>query len=126
MSVAGMIAGQAGQADDRIGMDIDEASGLSDAAAFGEVLEHGAGLLLGQVGLEQGRALALGEAVLTGLAVEQADGFVLAVAPTDGEVSGAASAVKRAIGFLASEAREIVHGVEAPARRGRDRVRSRS
>jgi hypothetical protein len=42
---------------------IEEASGLSDAAAFGEVLEHGASLLLGQVSLEQGRALALGEAV---------------------------------------------------------------
>jgi hypothetical protein len=33
-------------------------------------------------------------------------------------------AVERAIGSLASEAREIVHGVEAPAGRGRDGVRS--
>jgi hypothetical protein len=123
MSVAGMLSSPFRQADDRIGVDVDEASGLSDAAALGEVLEHGAGLLLGQMGLEQGRALALGEAVFAGLAGEQADGIVLAVASTNGEVSGVALAVKRAIGSLACEAREIVHGVEAPAWRGRDGVR---
>jgi hypothetical protein len=70
MSVAGVWSGQLRQADDRVGVNADEASGLSDAAAFAEVLEDGAGLLLGHVGVEQGRALALGEAVFAGLAVE--------------------------------------------------------
>src|SRR5262249_21954753 len=120
MSVAGMLAGLFRQADDRIGVDIDEAPGLSDAAAFGEVLEHGAGLLLGEVGLEQGRALALGEAVLAGPAVEEPDGLVLAVAATNGEVPGVALAVEGAIRSLATEAREIVHGVETPRLRRRD------
>jgi hypothetical protein len=101
-----MLSGHLGQPDDRIGMDVDQASGLSDAAAFGEVLKHGAGLRLGQMGLEQRRALALREAVLAGLAIEQADGLVLAVAPTNREVSGVALAVERAIGSLASEARD--------------------
>jgi hypothetical protein len=124
MSVAGLLSGHLRQADDRIGVDLDQASGRSDAAAFGEVWEHGAGLRLGEMGLGQRRALALGEAVLAGLAVEEADRFVPAVPPTNREVSGLALAGERAIGFLAAEAREIVHGVETPAGRERDRVRS--
>ena len=124
MSVVGMSAGQFRQSDDRIGVDVDQASGLSDAAALAEVLEDGAGLLLGQVGVEQGRALALGEAVFAGLAVEQADVVVLAVTGADGEVCGVASAVGGAIGILAAEAREIVHGTGAPRRVGRDGIRS--
>jgi hypothetical protein len=114
MSVVGVLSGQFRQADDRIGVDVDQASGLSDAAALAEVLEDGAGLLVGEVGVEQGRALALGEAVFAGLAVEQADVVVLAVAGADGEISGVASAEEGAVGFLAAEAREIVHGTEAP------------
>ena len=101
-----------------------QASGLSDAAAFGEVLEHRAGLLFGQVSLEQGRALARGEAVFAGLTVEQADGVVPARASADREVSGVALAVEGAIGFLATEARKVIHGVETPGRWGRDGVRS--
>ena len=79
MSVAGVLSCLFRQADDRIGVDVDQASGLSDAAAFGEVLEHGAGIWFGQVSLEQGRALALGEAVFAGRTVEQADGVVPAI-----------------------------------------------
>jgi hypothetical protein len=124
MSVAGVLSGLFRQADDRIGVDIDQASGLSHAAALGEVLEHGAGLLLGEVSLEQGCALAFGEAVFAGPAVEQADLVLLAEAAADGEVSGVASAVEGAIGFLATEARKIVHGVETPRWRGRNGIRS--
>lgn len=123
MSVAGVLAGHLRQAGDGVAVDVDQAPGLSDAAALGEVLEDGAGLLLGQVGLEQGRALALGEAVFAGLAVEQADVVVLAVAAADGEVCGVAPAVEGAIGILATEAREVVHGMEAPGRPGRDGFR---
>jgi len=119
-----VLSGLFRQSDDRIGVDVDQASGLSDAAAFGEVLEHGAGLLFGQVSLEQGRALALGEAVFAGLTVEQADGVVPAIAPADREVSGVALAVEGTIGFLATEARKIIHGVETPGWWGRDGVRS--
>src|SRR5947209_7821772 len=99
MSVAGVWPGPFRQADHRIGVDVDEASGLPDATAFAEVVEHGAGLLLGQVGVEQRRAFALGEAVLAGLAVEQADVVVLAVARTDGETSGVGSAEEGAVGI---------------------------
>ena len=104
------------QADDRIGMDLDQASGLSDAAALGEVLEDGVRLLVGQMGMEQGRALAFGEAVRASVAVEQTDVVVLAVVGTDREISGVALAVEGAIGLLAAEASEVVHGRGSPRR----------
>jgi hypothetical protein len=47
-----MLPGQLRQADDRIGVDVDQASGLPDAAALGEVLEDGARLRVGEVGVE--------------------------------------------------------------------------
>jgi hypothetical protein len=67
MSVVGMLSGDAGQSAGRVGIDADEASGGADAAALVEVLEHGEGLLLGEMAVEQGRALALGEAYLQAL-----------------------------------------------------------
>jgi hypothetical protein len=124
MSVVGVSPGQLGQSDDRIAVDVDQAPGLSDAAALGEVLEHRAGLLLGQVGVEQRGALALGEAVLAGVAVEQADVVLLAVAVADREVCGVSLAVEGAVGILAAEAREIVHRCKGPGRPGRVGVRS--
>jgi hypothetical protein len=51
-------------------------------------------------------------------------GLVLAVVATDGEISGMALAVERALGSLASKARKIVHGVEAPPGKGCDGDRS--
>jgi hypothetical protein len=109
MSVVGMIAGGAGQPDDGVGMDADEAAGLSDAVALGEVLEDGPGLVVGQPAVEQRGALALGEAGLAGLTVEQSEVAILAVAVADGQVAGAAAPVERAFGVLAAEAREVVH-----------------
>jgi hypothetical protein len=119
MSVAGVFPGDLRPADDGVAVDVDQASGRSDAAARAAVLEHGAGLLLGEVGREQGRALAFGEAVIAGLAVEQPEVIVLAVACADGEVSGIALAKEGAIGLLAAEAREVVPGTAAPRRPGR-------
>jgi hypothetical protein len=54
-----------------------------------------------------------------GVAVEQSDVILLAVVGADGEVSGVTSAVGGAIGLLAAEACEVVHGVESPGRGGR-------
>jgi hypothetical protein len=118
-----MPAGHLRQADDRIGVDVDQAPGLSDAAALAEVVEDGAGLLLGQMGVEQRCALALGEAIFAGLAVEQPDVALLAVAGADREVAGVAPAEEGAIGILAAEAREIVRGTGAPRRPGREGIR---
>jgi hypothetical protein len=70
MSVVGMIAGGAGQADHGVAVDADEPFGLADATAFIEVGEDGVRLLVGEPAVEQGRALALGEAGLAAVAVE--------------------------------------------------------
>jgi hypothetical protein len=123
MSVVGMLSRQSRQADDRIAVDDDQAPGLSDAASLGEVLEDGAGLLCGQVGVEQRGAFALGEARLADVAVEQPDMVGLAVACADREVSCVALAEEGAIGFLAAEASEVVHGWKMPGGPGRVGVR---
>src|SRR5262249_15858119 len=123
VSVVGMPPGEAGQSDDRVAVDTDEALGLADAATFAGVLEHGAGLVVGQVRMEQGRALALGEALFAAVAVEQPDMVLLAVAGADGEVAGTSMAVEGALGVLAAEANEVVHGIGSPGGRARSGCR---
>jgi hypothetical protein len=111
MSVVGMLSGGAGQSDDGIRSDADEAAGLSNAVALGQVVEDGDGRLIGESAAVQGRALALGEAGTAGVTVELAKLLVLAVVATDREVAGVAPAVERTVGILAAEAGEVVHGV---------------
>jgi len=125
MSVAGMSSGHLRQAGDGVSVDVHQASGPSEDVALGEVLEHGAGLLVGQVGLEQGRALALGEAVLAGFAVVQADVIVVAVGCADGEVPCVAAAVERANRLLATEPSEVVDGMRSSRRPERVGLRGR-
>ena len=109
-----MLSGGAGQSDDGVAVDADESSGGADAAALVEVLEHGVGLLLGQMAAVERRALALGEAGPAGVAVELSELLVLAESAADREVAGVASAVERTVGILAAEAGEVVHGVSWP------------
>ncbi|HZW30767.1 MAG TPA: hypothetical protein VFF52_08680 [Isosphaeraceae bacterium] len=52
MSVVGVITGGAGQPDDGVAMGADQAAGLADAVALGEVVEDGRGLLLGHPAVE--------------------------------------------------------------------------
>jgi hypothetical protein len=109
MSVVGMLSDDAGQASDGVGIDADQASGAADATALVEVLEDGEGRFFGEMAVGQGRALAFGEAVLAGLAVEQSDVVLLTVAGADREVTGVAGAVQGAFRVLTAEAREVVH-----------------
>jgi hypothetical protein len=104
-----MLSDHAGQSPDGVGIDADQASGGADATALVEVLEHGEGLRLGEMAVEQGRALALGEAVLAGLAVEKSDVVLLAVAGADREIAGVTDAVEGTLGVLTAEACEVVH-----------------
>jgi hypothetical protein len=94
MSVVGMVPGGAGQSDDGVAMDADEPPGGADAAPLVEVFEHREGLLLGQMAAVQRGALALGEAGAAGVAVEQAELLLLAVAAADREVAGVTFAVE--------------------------------
>jgi hypothetical protein len=118
-----MLSGDAGQSSDRVGIDADQASGGADATALVEVPEHGEGLLLGEMAVEQGRALALGEAILARLAVEQSDVVLLAVAGAGREVAGVTRAVEGALRVLTAEAREVVHVGTRSEQRGSGVVR---
>jgi hypothetical protein len=118
-----MLSGDAGQSADGVGIDADQAPGGSDAAALVEVLEHGEGLLLGEMAVEQDCALALGEAVFAGVAVEQSDVILFAVAGADGEIAGVAPGVEDALGVLTAEAREVVHAKGRSGQRGTDELR---
>jgi len=113
VQLAGVVAGAQGQAGDGVLADADQAGGLADAAAVGEVGQDGQELVLRQVGPEQGRALALGEAGATGGAVQEAVGVIAAVAHADGELASVTSAVVGAVGVEAAEAAEVVQGKES-------------
>jgi hypothetical protein len=123
MSVVGMLSDHAGQASDGVGIDADQASGAANATALVEMLEHGEGLFFGEMAVEQGRSLAFGEAVLAGLAVEQSDVLLLAVAGADREIAGVTATVEGALGVLTAEAREVVHAGDRSERRRSDEVR---
>jgi hypothetical protein len=101
-------------------MDADEPLGLTDPVAFDQMFQDGDRLRRGQARVEQRRALALGEARLARFAAEQADLLVFAVAISDREVAGVASAVERTAVIPAAEACEVVHGCE-PSRGVADR-----
>src|SRR5271154_2062306 len=123
MSVVGMLSDDAGQASNGVGIDADQASGAADATALVEVLEDGEGLLFREVAVEQGRALAFGEAVLARLAIKQSDVVLLAVAGADREITGVTDAVQAAFQVLTAESREVVHAGDRSEQRKFDEVR---
>jgi hypothetical protein len=118
-----MLSDDAGQASDGVGIDADQASGGADATALVEVLEDGEGLSFGEMAMEQGRALAFGEAVLAGLAVEQTDVVLPAVAGADREIAGVTAAVEGTLRVLTAEAREVFHAGDRSEQERSDEVR---
>jgi hypothetical protein len=114
-----MVVGGPGQSDNGVAVDTDQPLDLSDAAAFAEVVEHGASLLRREMTVEQGRALAFGEPAFAGVTVEEPDLVLLAVAGANREGAGVALAVERAIRVLATEAYEVVHRMKWPGGRSR-------
>jgi hypothetical protein len=113
MSVVGMIAGQAGQADDGVAMDADQACGGADATPFLEMAEDRHNLVVRELGTEEDGALVLGEGTLAGVAAEESVLALLSEAVVNREVSGVASAEIRTLGIGAAEPREVVHRYEA-------------
>jgi hypothetical protein len=109
MSVVGMFSRGAGQSDDGVAVDADEAPGLADAVALGQVFQDRDGGLFGEVAAIQRRALALRETGATALAVELSELLVLAESAADREIAGVPPAVERTIRVLAAELREVVH-----------------
>ena len=88
-----------------------EAPGLADATPLVDVLHDGVDLIGGEMGPEEDRALALGEAGLAGATSEHASRLGGAVAAGHREVSRPAFAVVGARGIQATEPREVVHDV---------------
>jgi hypothetical protein len=118
-----MLPDHAGQPPDGVGVAADRATGRADAAALVEVLEHGEGPLLGEMAVERGRALALGEAALAGPAAEQSDVVRPAVTGAGREIAGVADAAGGALGVLTAEACEVIHAGDRSGRGRFDEVR---
>jgi hypothetical protein len=104
---AGVAAGGRRVGGDGVLADADQPAGLAHAAALGQVRQHGGRLLGRQAGVEQRRALALGEAGLAGAAAQQAPA-VRAVAGRHRQVAGAALAVVGAVAVQAAEAAQVI------------------
>jgi hypothetical protein len=108
---AGMFTGLAAVAADGVGMDLDQARRLEDATALGDMVEDRGDLVLRQVGAVQRGALAFGEPGAAGAAIEQAILSGFAESAGDSEVCGVAAAEVGASRILATESREVVHGL---------------
>jgi len=106
----GVLAGADGQAYHRVLIHSDQASGLTDAATLLQVRKDREGFVLGEFGPIQGRAFALGEAFLAVPTGQHAALLVGAVAEADTQVTQAAPAVVGALGVLAAEIVQVVHG----------------
>ena len=102
MGGLGVLSGQEGQSGDRV-LDAHEPGGLSDAAPLGQVPQDGQGLVVRELGVEQGCGLELGESGLTSLAVGEAMPG-LAEVIDDEEIAEVALPVGVAFGVLAAEA----------------------
>jgi hypothetical protein len=109
VELPGVVAGPQAVAGYGVSGHADEAAGFPHPHAFGDVLQEGDDLVLGQAGVEQGGPFALREAVLAGAAA-QAPALLGPVAHADGQVAVAAFAVVGALPVLAAEAAQVVVG----------------
>jgi hypothetical protein len=121
MSVVGMAAGQAGQADDGVAMGAHQACGGPDAAPFLEMTEDRHDRVVGELGAEEDGPFVLRERVSAGVAAEEPVLALLAEAVVDREVPGVALTERRTARVGAAEPCEVFHRGEASRveRRGR-------
>ena len=103
-----MLAGQQTKADDGILAHADQAAGLAYAAALGDVGEDRDDFILGQAGVEQRSALALGKTGLAALAIQQPP-LPRAIVSAHRKIAVPALAVVGTVVILAAEHREVIH-----------------
>jgi hypothetical protein len=108
VELLGLRAGQHREADHRVLVDTDAATGLAYAATFLEVVQDAQGLVLAERGVKEWRAFAFAVAYLAGAASQQTALLVGSVAEADAEIVQAARAVPGAVGFLAAALREVI------------------
>jgi len=116
----GVLASADGQAHDGVFVDAHQAAGLADAATLLQVLQDGDGFVLREFAVEQGRAFTFGEALLAGAAAQDA-ALVGTVAEADAQVVAATLAVVSAVGVLAAEGFQVVHG-SSSLRRAKEKM----
>ncbi len=83
MSVVGVIARQAGQADDGVAVDSHQTCGGPNATSFLEMAEDRHDRVVGEFGPEEDGPFVLGEGVLAGIAAEEPILALLAEAVVD-------------------------------------------
>jgi hypothetical protein len=103
-----MVASEEAVADDGVLIDLDQAAGLADTTALGEVLQDGNGLVFGESAIKKRSPFAFREACFTGATAEQA-ALVAAIAHGHGKVAVAAFAVVGAVRVETAEVRKIIH-----------------
>jgi hypothetical protein len=108
VELASVAARQKAEAYDGVLVDLDQAAGLADATAFGEVLQDGKGLGFGKSAIKERSPLAFREACFAGATTEEA-ALVGSVAHGHGKVAVAAFAVIGAVRIEAAEARQVIH-----------------
>jgi hypothetical protein len=101
--------GQGDIASDRVLIDSHHAAGSPRTAALADVAQDIEDLLMGQAGLLQDGALALGEAGLAGATEDHADALTLAAPAAEGEISVAPETCARAAAILATEVFDGMH-----------------
>jgi hypothetical protein len=104
-----VLARDPGEANNRILVHPDEATGLADPTILLKMLEDGDRLVLGEFAAIEGTALAFGEAVPTGAAGQNTGGFARSVPETHPQVVQAAAAVVGTGRILAAESFQLVH-----------------
>jgi len=110
VELVGLLAGHHGQADDRVLVHLDQATGLSHPTTLLQMLQDGNGLVVGQLAAVQGRPFAFREALLAASTSQHAGVFFGSVAEADAEIIQAPAAVIGALGVLAAEVFQVVHG----------------
>jgi hypothetical protein len=108
VELLGLIAREQAKTDYGVLVHADQAAGLPHAAAFGDVLQQGHDLILGQATVEQRRSLAFGEACLTGSAAQQPP-LLRTVVPRHGQVAVATLAVIGTSAVLTTELAQFAH-----------------
>jgi hypothetical protein len=103
-----MLASHPCQANDRILVHSQQATGLPDPTILLKVVQHGHRLVLGQFAAIEGAALAFAEALLARPASQDTGGFTGSIAEADAQVVQAAASVVGALGVLAAESFQVV------------------
>jgi len=108
VDLPGVLARHHRQANNRVLVHSQQATGLADATVLLKVVQHRHRLVVGELAAIEGRALAFGEALLAGPASQDTGSFASALAEADTQVVQTAASVVGALRVLAAESFQVV------------------